>query len=76
MVIEQRKPNSTPPYTQSGRRLNSLDGSSRVFFDFGKKSTQKTDLLFLRAGKKVSKKTVPLRSAPESYRSMEVQIWT
>jgi len=60
------KPNTTPPYTQSGHSSNSLDGSSRVFFEFGKKCTQKTDLLFLRAGKKVSKKTVPLGLALES----------
>jgi len=73
--IEQEKPNDTPPYTQSGHGLNSLDGSSMVFFEFGKKCTQKTDSLFLRAGKKVSKKTVPLVLALESYRITEEQVW-
>jgi len=54
--IEQGKPNDTPPYTQSGHGLNSLGGSSRVFFEFGKKCTQKTDSLFLGAGKKSEQK--------------------
>jgi len=60
------KPNYTPGQPPCAPALNSLDGSSRVFFELGKKSTQKTDSLFLRAGKKVSKKTVPLVTMHES----------
>ena len=68
------KPNYTPCQPPCAAALNSLYGSSRVFFDFGKKSTQKTDSLFLGSGKKVSKKTVPLVQLHESSSPWEEQV--
>ena len=67
-VVRKEKGNqTTPPYSPRAAALNSLVGSSRVFFEFGKNSTQKTDLLFWWR-EKSKQKTVPLVQILESFR--------
>ncbi len=69
-----KKPNFTPGQPPCAAALNSLGGSSRVFLSSAKIHTN-TDSLFFGAVKKVSKKTVPLKTALESLRTVEVQRW-